>query len=227
MLLIIFILIGIPLSLFWLCCNVANALSEEKDAGHYISRIQFLGYCLLLFTAGAYTAYIVFGLLHDSRMLHGFEELFFALILILAGLFVLSAIWQQYKKYKECFPPVNIDGGNPLVRGIKAIIIEPEFFIESYSFIEFVQMKGSKVGKVSHINRLTKKTFYTLEIQDSTGKTTSVRFHSSLGELSVEQLKERKAELFVGKKTLGHRWYLYDKSFNERNWKEVNLEVCP
>lgn len=99
-------------------------------------------------------------------------------------------------------------------------IFKPNFFSEAWSFREFVQLHGPHVGLQSHINRKTQKIFHTLEIYNSEGKTYSVRFSLSLGELNAQQLNDRKDKLYVGKTNNG-RYYLYDEYFKE--WEDVDL----
>lgn len=106
---------------------------------------------------------------------------------------------------------------------IKAHVFKPASFIESFHFIDFVQEHGKNIRLYSHVNGVTGKLFHTLEITDDNGKTTSVRFHASLGELSAEELKSKKDKLFVGKRALDRRWYLYDINYNDNSWEEVDL----
>lgn len=96
-------------------------------------------------------------------------------------------------------------------------IYKPCAFSEAWTFMSFVKIFGPKIGLVSHMNSRTKDIFHTCEISDSDGKTISVRFDPSLGELTSNQLKERKMELWVGKRKDNNRYYLYDKTYKVSN----------
>lgn len=103
---------------------------------------------------------------------------------------------------------------------------KPDDFSEAWRFCTFMKFFGPKIQRASHTNGETQAVFHTLEISDYTGKTVSVRFSSYLGELSTEELRERKDELFIGKRKDNHRWYLYDKNYVRREpWECINIEL--
>ncbi len=105
-------------------------------------------------------------------------------------------------------------------------VYKPDDFSEAWQFCTFVKFFGPNIHKESHTNNTTKKVFRTLEVSDYTGKTVSIRFSSYLGELSAEELKERKEELFVGKRKDNHRWYLYDKNYKRSEpWEDIKVVI--
>lgn len=97
-------------------------------------------------------------------------------------------------------------------------------FIEVVYFVDFVKNYGPNTAIASHINHKDNSEFSTLEISNEVGRTVSVRFHASLGELSVEKLRSLKENLYVGKDPKDGRWYLFDNNFREtKKWEDVDL----
>lgn len=119
------------------------------------------------------------------------------------------------KKYGK---PV-VDKTLQSVEHIKKAIFKPNSFCAAWKFIEFVNMHGPHVGIAGHVTK-EGKLFHTCEISDDEGKTVSVRFSASLGELDNQQIKEMKDRLFVGKTNSG-KYYLYDEQF--KDWQDVDI----
>ena len=101
------------------------------------------------------------------------------------------------------------------------VVFKPNAFAEAWSFGDFIKMFGPKVGLASHINKRTGTEFHTCEISNSEGRTLSIRFDSSLGELNASQFKERKNELWIGRRKDNGCFYLYDINF--RDWSDVDF----
>lgn len=161
--------------------------------------------------------------------------------LIGAGLFliVFFVILHAGKKATEVIVDTTVDGiskgisiAKPIISNtvkstedtlskISKGVLKPNTFCEVWTLTDFVCKYGTSVGIESHINNTTGKVFHTCEVRNNLGKTYSIRFTASLGELSAQELKDRKDKLFVGKTNNG-RYYMYDKFYKE--WEEVNLE---
>ena len=162
-------------------------------------------------------------------------------VIIGAGLFlvVYFVVLHVGKKATEVIVDTTVDGIAKGVNAVKPVItktakatadtfskinnvvLKPNTFCEVWTLTDFVGKYGTSVGIESHINNTTGKVFHTCEVRNNLGKTYSIRFTSSLGELSAQELKDRKDKLFVGKTNNG-RYYMYDKFYKE--WEEVNLE---
>ena len=99
-------------------------------------------------------------------------------------------------------------------------------FSETYTCKEFMILKGPKACLQRHKNRKTVEPFQTLEVEDGSGHITSVRFSSSLGELTLEQISSRQDELYVGYRGDLNAWYLYDAHYAGRTeWEAVDLDI--
>lgn len=220
--------------LYGLCWNLNKKMKDLKDAGNSISMGLFVGCSIVNFIVLVPILTIILwpillgifgfkGPVNEDGML------------VVAGIFScilsLCVIFLHYNMYKDYLFDTNhigniLEKSTEIFKDTKQRITNPDTFTEVFSFIEFVKANGPTVGLASHTNKNTGKEFHTLEIKDDTGKTISVRFHSSLGELSSEQLKERKSELYVGKRNSDLRWYLYDKNYKDTNgWEEVDLGI--
>lgn len=151
--------------------------------------------------------------------------LIFAVIIPIA-LYMLYSLWLYYKKKNENKQDSMSCEDDTTQKQLKqdnntCNVYKPNSFSEAWLFTSFVKTFGPNIGLASHVNSKTNAMFHTCEICDSKGKTVSVRFDPSLGELTPDQLKERKSELFVGKRKDNNRYYLYD--INYREWYDVEL----
>ena len=227
------LIIFLQFALYWYCWSVNKRLSVQKASNIPITKRQFLWCSILNFIVLVpiimipfVSLLLIFGMEKEVG-----EDGMMIVSFLLSIIFVFCIIGYQYSKYRFCFSSEGLFGNFPnkskqLYSEIQEMLVHPQSFKESYPFVEFVKANGPHIGRVSHTNNSTGKTFYTLEIRDDNGKTVSVRFHSSLGELSAEQLRERKGELYVGKRNIDHRWYLYDAAFRESGkWDSVDLGI--
>lgn len=76
-------------------------------------------------------------------------------------------------------------------------VYKPNLFSEAWPFVKFVDLYGPKIEIATRVDNKTNKSFKTCDISDTKGKTISIRFDYSLGELSPEQIQSRKDNLFV------------------------------
>lgn len=218
--------------LYGYCWKLNRGLSALKKSGNTITTMQFLWCSVINFivlvpilTFPFYFLGLFFGL---EKYLG--ESGFVVFGILMSLILVFCIIAYQYSKYKNCIKSSGllktaIDKSKIVTSSAKVALFSPSSFIETYTFIDFVKLNGSHVGIVTHTNKMTGDKFCTVDIKDSEGKTVSVRFHSSLGELTAEQLKCRKEELFVGKRAIDHRWYLYDTHYKDNSWQDVDLGV--
>lgn len=93
-------------------------------------------------------------------------------------------------------------------------------FVEDYTLLDFVREFGPKMQIGEHT--YNDKVFHTCRFIKPNGDITDVRFFSQLGELTKEQIRNRKDELFVGKMKSG-RYYLHDENMKE--WEEVDFSL--
>lgn len=121
---------------------------------------------------------------------------------------------------KKALTPVVNKTIETLLRTEKAII-KPNTFCETWSLVDFINTHGTSVGIQSHVNKATGELFYTCEVRNPIGKSYSIRFSSSLGNLTSEEVSKRKKSLFVGKTNAG-KYYMFDTSF--KDWEDVPLE---
>lgn len=114
---------------------------------------------------------------------------------------------------------VSKNSKEPLQK-IKNVLFKPNTFCSAWTLEDFSNLYGQHAKILSHFNRTTQKVFHTCEIYNDEGKTYSLRFSASLGELSLQELKDRKSKLYVGKTNNG-RYYLYDEYYKE--WETIDL----
>lgn len=89
-------------------------------------------------------------------------------------------------------------------------------FINDYPLVEFVKLFGPKIQIGTHTKN--DKTYHDCRFINSKGMITKVSFFSQLGELTKEEIKNRKDELYVGQMKSG-KYYIHDE--NVRPWEEV------
>lgn len=128
---------------------------------------------------------------------------------------------KAYRGTKKVATPI-INNAKVKFDEVKDGIFHPNTFTEVWPFVDYIKQNGAVIGLQSHLNKITGKPFTTCEVRDVNGKTKSIHFSKSLGELSSQQLKDRKDKLFVGKTNNG-RLYLFDKYFKE--WEDVDLGI--
>lgn len=97
-------------------------------------------------------------------------------------------------------------------------VIQYDTFFDAWEFNKFLDINGPHVEKVWHKNTRTNKEYCTLNVTNSSGKTFSIRFHPTLGELAASDIKERKNELFVVKRKDNNEYYLIGSNYKE--WYE-------
>ena len=93
-------------------------------------------------------------------------------------------------------------------------------FINDYPLVEFVKLFGSKMQIGTHTKN--GKAYRDCRFINSKGMITKVRFFSQLGELTKEEIKDRKDELYVGKMESG-KYYLHDERV--KPWETVDLDA--
>lgn len=156
-------------------------------------------------------------------------ELFYDVVVPIV-IYMLYSLWRYYKNHKDGETNDIFDEGTTnnfseqhvtTTATSTSDVYKPCAFAEAWTFMSFVKIFGPKIGIASHMNNRTNVIFHTCEVSDSNGRTVSVRFDSSLGELTSKQLKERKMELWVGKRKDNNRYYLYDKNYKE--WLDIDL----
>lgn len=96
----------------------------------------------------------------------------------------------------------------------------PSLFIQSWSLLDFAKKYGPKMQVRGYTNNSTGESFKLCIFIDNSGKETSVKFLSQLGELTPTEISARKNNLKVGKMS-NDKLYLYDKDINE--WETVDL----
>ena len=94
-------------------------------------------------------------------------------------------------------------------------IIVYDTFSGVWPFVEFLTIYGPKIELAYHKNTRTKNTFCTIDITNNVGQKVSIRFHSTLGELAVSRIKERKNELWVVQRKDNNLYYLIDNQYEE------------
>lgn len=99
---------------------------------------------------------------------------------------------------------------------------QPSLFIQSWSLLDFAKKYGPKMQVRGYTNNSTGEPFKLCVFIDNSGKETSVRFLSQLGELTPTEISVRKNNLKVGKMS-NNKLYLYDKDINE--WETVDLSL--
>ena len=94
-----------------------------------------------------------------------------------------------------------------------------KIFIEDYTLLDFARNHGNmSVGKFTNNQG---KTYHKCLFTKEDGISTSVSFFSQLGELTPQEIKDRKYELFVGQMKSG-KYYLHAKDINL--WEDVNID---
>lgn len=93
-------------------------------------------------------------------------------------------------------------------------------FIQSWSLLDFAREYGPKMQVRGYTNNSTGEPFKLCVFIDNSGKETSVRFLSQLGELTSSEISARKNNLKIGKMS-NNKLYLYDKDINE--WETIDL----
>lgn len=127
---------------------------------------------------------------------------------------IVYLIWKYYYKDR------NTNGGGVIidVRSPE----QPSLFIQSWSLLDFAKKYGPKMQVRGYTNNSTGEPFKLCVFIDNSGKETSVRFLSQLGELTPTEISVRKNNLKVGKMS-NNKLYLYDKDINE--WETVDLSL--
>lgn len=97
---------------------------------------------------------------------------------------------------------------------------QPSLFIQSWSLLDFARKYGPKMQVRGYTNNSTGEPFKLCVFIDNSGKETSVRFLSQLGELTSSEISARKNNLKIGKMS-NNKLYLYDKDINE--WETIDL----
>ena len=224
------LILAIQVFLYWYCWGLNKQLKIKKANNTKITKSSFVWCCFINFIVLVPIFSLVF-LVLSNIIIGEFKTMnddgVLVVIFLLAIISVLCLIAYHYSKYKDYIDNdsgVMPDAIGQTVADVRQAVSSPNSFLETMSFRDFVMKYGPKVGIASHINKVTGREFHTVEVKDSDGKTVSIRFHSSLGDLSSEQLKNRKDELYVGKRAMDHRWYLYDTHFTENGkWEDVEL----
>ena len=127
--------------------------------------------------------------------------------------FVIGNYFLAFDKW-QTFENTLKEGKEPSSNG-------SDFLVDTMPLEMFIGKHGSKVGLSSHTNEKTREVFHTLDIISDTGRTISVLFVSTLRDMTIEEIKQRKSELWVGRNRFNNRYYLCDDAF--MGWKNVNL----
>ena len=101
------------------------------------------------------------------------------------------------------------------ITGESKEVLVYDTFSGAWHFTDFVNNNGPKLEIALHRNDRTKEEYKTLEVINSNGNSISIRFHSSLGELTSSQIKDRKNELWVVKRKDNNLYYLIDNNYEE------------
>lgn len=136
------------------------------------------------------------------------------IVIVLISIIVFGIIKMSISKTPKEYPtPLSPKPKEPISN-----TKESSLFIEDYPLLVFTEKFGSKMQIGEHKNN--GKIFHTCRFIKPNGETTDVRFFSQLGELTKDQIKNRKDKLFVGKMVNG-KYYLHDE--NVKEWEEVIL----
>ncbi len=130
----------------------------------------------------------------------------------------VDAATKAAKSAKKHLTPV-VNSTVESINRAKNAILKPDSFSEVCPLAEFIEIHGPILGLKAHINK-EGILYHTCEVKNTKGKTISINFSDSLGELTASELKARRNELFVGKMNNG-KYYLYDSNF--KDWEEVTL----
>lgn len=126
---------------------------------------------------------------------------------------VVYLIWRYYHKDTST-------NGNGVIIDDVGTTEQPPLFIQSWSLLDFARKYGPKMQVRGYTNNSTGEPFKLCVFIDNSGKETSVRFLSQLGELTPSEISARKNNLKIGKMS-NNKLYLYDKDINE--WETIDL----
>ena len=162
-----------------------------------------------------YTIYasIVLMVIADERG-HRFWEPFIGWLVTIPLILgcIVYLIWKYY--YNS-----NPNGDGVIIDNV-GTTEQPSLFIQSWPLLDFAKKYGPKMQVRGYTNNSTGESFKLCIFIDNSGKETSVRFLSQLGELTPTEISVRKNNLKVGKMS-NDKLYLYDKDINE--WETVDL----
>ena len=162
-----------------------------------------------------YTIYasIVLMVIADERG-HRFWEPFIGWLVTIPLILgcIVYLIWKYY--YNS-----NPNGDGVIIDNV-GTTEQPSLFIQSWPLLDFAKKYGPKMQVRDYTNNSTGESFKLCIFIDNSGKETSVRFLSQLGELTPTEISVRKNNLKVGKMS-NDKLYLYDKDINE--WETVDL----
>lgn len=135
-------------------------------------------------------------------------------VVIIAGIIAIAKMPESKAPKREPIQPIS-KSKEPTNSYKKSSL-----FVEDYTLLDFAREFGPKmqIGEHTYNN----KVFHTCIFIKPNGEITDVRFFSQLGELTKEQIRDRKAELFVGKMKSG-KYYLHDE--NVEKWEEVDFSL--
>lgn len=97
---------------------------------------------------------------------------------------------------------------------------EYNLFIENWTLIDFARTYGPTMEVGTFTNSITGEDFKICRFTDKDGKQTDVIFFSQLGELTPEEIAQKKNELKIGKMQNG-KYYLHNGKIEM--WQAVNL----
>lgn len=93
-------------------------------------------------------------------------------------------------------------------------------FLQDWTLMDFAKKFGPKMGIRTYTNNTTGEIFKVCIFCTPTGKETTVKFFSQLGELTPIEITQRKNELKVGRMNNG-KYYLHDN--NIEMWEDITL----
>ena len=93
-------------------------------------------------------------------------------------------------------------------------------FVKTWSLEDFVKKFGPKMELGKFPEKNNRESFQRCRFTDTKGSRTYTSISFRIGEITPEQIKERKEKLRIGKLPNGH-YVLYDN--NWKDWKNVDL----
>lgn len=136
------------------------------------------------------------------------------LVIMIVGIIIIAKMPESKAPKREPIQPISKPKES--INSHK----KSSLFVEDYTLLDFVRKFGPKMQIGEHT--YNGKVFHTCRFIKSNGEITDVRFFSQLGELTKEQIRDRKAKLFVGKMKSG-KYYLHDDNVEE--WEEVDFNL--
>lgn len=114
--------------------------------------------------------------------------------------------WRYYKKTHEVEEEINI------------MTDEDKLFLSKWTLLDFIKAFGHmKIGEFKDEYGIV---FHKCFCTKGDGTITEVSFFSQLGELTSQEIKDRKDELFIGQMDSG-KYYLYSKGV--KAWEDIIL----